>query len=208
MLQVGLDALVSKIRALPGRARHIVALAGPPAAGKSHMSEALEAALNAAGGRAAILPMDGYHYDDALLRARGRLAFKGAPDTFDVGGFRQMLARLAANTEAEIAVPVFDRALEISRGSARMISQDVQTLIVEGNYLLFESAPWEGLWTQFDMTVWVTADDATLRARLSARWQDAGLAPAEVQRKVDNNDWPNCQAILSGSRAAQFTLLP
>ena len=46
--------------------------------------------------------MDGYHHDDAVLRARGLLARKGAPETFDVGGLAHMLDRLRRGDEAEV----------------------------------------------------------------------------------------------------------
>jgi pantothenate kinase len=82
--------------------------------------------------------MDGYHFDDAVLNERGMRARKGAPETFDVGGLGHMLRRLKLNDEDEVAVPVFDRAIEISRAAARLISKTVSTIIVEGNYLLLD----------------------------------------------------------------------
>jgi len=50
-------------------------------------------------GRAAVLPMDGYHYDNMLLRQFGRLARKARPTTFDVLGLRHMLIRLRDNVK-------------------------------------------------------------------------------------------------------------
>ena len=133
-------------RPRPGAGRRLVAIAGAPGSGKSTLAERLVEDLNAAApATAAVLPMDGYHYDDAVLIARGLRARKGAPDTFDVAGFGYMLARLKRNDEPEVAVPVFDRDLEISRGSARMIPQEVRVLVVEGNYLLLDRAPWSAL---------------------------------------------------------------
>jgi len=44
----------------------------------------LVAQLNqATPGRAVVLPIDGYHYDNKLLGQFGRLALKSAPATFD-----------------------------------------------------------------------------------------------------------------------------
>src|SRR5580693_1119176 len=95
--------------------------------------------------------MDGYHYDDPVLIERGLRACKGSPDTFDVFGLLHMLDRLKHNQEDEIAVPVFDRDLEISRAGARLISRSVRALIVEGNYLLLDQYPWSGLHAMFDI---------------------------------------------------------
>lgn len=61
-----------------GQGRFLVALAGPPAAGKSTLAAELVTAL---GQGAKAVPMDGFHYDDAVLIARGARARKGAPDT-------------------------------------------------------------------------------------------------------------------------------
>ena len=96
--------------------RLVAAVAGAPGSGKSTLAEKLVAEIETRRpGMAAILPMDGYHYDDVLLDRMGRRARKGAPDTFDVGGYRHMLQRLRADNEAAVAVPVFDRDIEIAR---------------------------------------------------------------------------------------------
>ena len=200
------EALV-EIAAAPSATRRLIAIAGAPGSGKSTLAERLVAALEAeAPGRAAVLPMDGYHYDDAVLDARGLLARKGAPETFDVAGFGHMLARLRRDDEAEVAVPVFDRALEISRGSARIIPQAVRVLVVEGNYLLLDRAPWSGLRAHFDLTVMVSVPEDTLRARLNARWSGFGLAPDIIRAKVEDNDLPNGRLIVAGSAAPDHVI--
>ena len=52
--------------------RFLVALAGPPGAGKSHRSEQLFQAIEAQRpGRAAVVPMDGYHLDNAERGSAG-----------------------------------------------------------------------------------------------------------------------------------------
>lgn len=204
---VTLDGLVDAIRARAGAARCLIALAGPPASGKSTLAERLSARLNdVAPGSAAILPMDGYHFDDRVLEMRGLRSRKGAPETFDVGGFRHMLQRLKRNEEAEIAVPVFDRDLEIARAGARLIPSSVSRIIVEGNYLLLERPPWRDLREVFDMTVTIDVPEAILRKRLLQRWRDYGLADEEVLAKVEKNDLPNARLVGSESAAGEFVL--
>lgn len=192
---------------LPSGRRRIVALVGAPGSGKSHVADELAAWINTAQpGRAAVLPMDGYHYDDTLLTALDRLPRKGAPDTFDVGGLAAMLDRLRANTEAAIAVPVFDRRIEIARAGARLISASAEVIVVEGNYLLLDEAPWDSLASRFDLTVRLDVPEAVLRARLEARWQGFGLAPEAIRVKLEEVDLPNGRRVLQASRPADFLL--
>ena len=101
-LAIDLNGLFALATAVSGR--RLIAIVGAPGSGKSTVAEGLIAQVNAVHpGGAAILPMDGYHFDDAVLDARGLRARKGAPETFDVGGLRHMLSRLKLNDEDEIA---------------------------------------------------------------------------------------------------------
>lgn len=193
------DALLARLLA-PSAGRRIVAIAGAPGSGKSTLAETLVARLNAAQpGSAALCPMDGFHYDDAVLHARGRRPWKGAPDTFDVGGLRALLARLKARDEDEVAVPLFDRTLEIARAGAAIIPQAVETIVCEGNYLLLDRAPWAALAPFWDMTVLIDVPEAELRRRLTDRWVQHGLSAAEIAHKLDGNDLPNGRMVIAHS---------
>lgn len=192
--------------------RSFLAIAGAPGSGKSTVAERLLNALNqsehslTANPLAAILPMDGYHYDDAILQARGRLPWKGAPDTFDASGLRSTLARLSDPTESELAVPVFDRDLELSRGSARIIPQSVKLVLVEGNYLLLDKPPWSALHPWFDTSVMIDVSEAELSRRLRNRWINYGLNETQIASKLDNNDMPNGRLIREQSIEADYRL--
>ncbi|RMC30795.1 nucleoside/nucleotide kinase family protein [Paracoccus alkanivorans] len=185
--------------------RALVALAGPPGAGKSHVADALAAGLEArAPGRAAVLPMDGYHFDDMLLEARGHRARKGAPHTFDIDGLRVMLERLAADDGRPVVVPVFDRGIEIARAGAREIPASVRLVIVEGNYLLLDRPGWRELGGCFGLTVFIDVAEPVLRQRLAARW--AGLDPEEAAARLEGNDLPNMRLVLEQGRPADLRL--
>ena len=95
---IDLADLVEHLRRTQGLARRLVAIAGPPGAGKSTVAETLCANMNQREATLArILAMDGFHFDDRVLEARGLRARKGAPDTFDVDGLAAMLGRLRAD---------------------------------------------------------------------------------------------------------------
>ena len=182
--------------------RFIVAITGAPGSGKSTVSERLVAAL---GPSAAIVPMDGYHMDNAILDARGWRARKGAPYTFDVAGLAQDLARVRAD-QGDVFVPVFDRALDLSRGSARAIGAEVRIVLVEGNYLLLSVNPWPDLAGQFDLTVRLDVPYSVLETRLSQRWLDLGLDLETARARVQGNDLPNARQAVEQSRDADLVL--
>jgi pantothenate kinase len=202
---IDFEGLLGIVRQRGAGQRSITAVAGPPGAGKSTLAERLADALNAEdAGSAAILPMDGYHFDDMLLVPRGLRLRKGAPQTFDVAGFSHMLGRLRANDEAEIAVPVFDRSLEIARAGARMIPQSIRHLIVEGNYILLNTGLWCNLHRHYDTTVMIDVPEEELRDRLLVRWK--ALSGEELRFKMDENDLPNGRLVKTKSIAAEFVI--
>lgn len=205
----GLPRLLSRIRPLrqPGR-RLTVAIVGAPGSGKSTIADAIREALVQQGITAEILPMDGFHHDNAILAARGLRARKGAPETFDVAGFAHLLDRLRRNDEAEIAVPVFDRRLDLSRSCARLIAQEVEVLLVEGNYLLLDLPGWRDLAAAFDLTVLLDVPEEMLRQRLYDRWRGHDIPEADIPAKVEANDLPNGVTVITRSRKADVTLSP
>ena len=181
---IDLEGLAEILRERGSDRRHVTALAGPPAAGKSTTADALAATLNADDpGSAAVLQMDGYHLDDWVLVPAGLRPKKGAPETFDVGGFEAMVRRLADNREDQIAVPVFDRDIEIARAGARWITGSVRHLIIEGNWLLLNEDPWTRLHPLFGTTIFIGVTIEEVTKRLSERW--AHLPPDEFQIKMD-----------------------
>ena len=188
-------------RAAKTEGRFIAALAGPPAAGKSTLAAELASLI---GTGAKVVPMDGFHYDDAVLTARGARARKGAPDTFDAQGFFHLLRRL--KVEEEVAIPLFDRSLEISRAGADIVGPQDKILIVEGNYMLLNESPWPDALPLYDLTIWIDVDEADLIARLMDRWAGYGKTEAEARAWIEGNDLPNIRRVVAGSGRADVVV--
>lgn len=196
------EALAGLIRGRArNRARFVVALAGPPGSGKSTLAAAVVAAL-VPGAR--VVPMDGFHFDDAVLEARGLRHRKGAPETFDAAGFVHLVRRLRAG--GEVAIPVFDRTMELSRAAADVVAPGDRFLVVEGNWLLLDEAPWTDLAPLFDLTVALDVPEPELDRRLLDRWAHHGKTPAEARAWIDGNDMPNVRRVRQGSRPADVTV--
>lgn len=201
-----IELLVHEIGARQDRARLIVAICGAPGAGKSTLATALCDALNLGQpGVAEVMPMDGYHLDNALLDQRGLRARKGSPPTFDTAALTRDVALLRAG-DRSVILPVFDRDLDVSRASAREVGTDIRVLLVEGNYLLLDQAPWSDLAPLFDLTVFLDVPETELERRLIRRWLDHGHSPEAARSRALSNDIPNARLVCHASRAADIVL--
>jgi pantothenate kinase len=173
--------------------RRVVALAGPPASGKSTLAETLERNHSTM----QVVPMDGFHLDNALLTERGLLGRKGAPETFDAAGFIHLIRRL--KTEDDVVFPRFDRSLDMSIAGAGVIRPETTTILVEGNYLMLDQPIWRDLRQIWDLSVGIDVSLQVLEQRLLQRWIDHGYTPQDAQAKAAGNDLPNAKLVLENA---------
>lgn len=189
---------------LSDRPRVLVALAGAPGSGKSTLASALLRRLRDQKVPSEIVPMDGFHLDNAVLDARGLRQRKGAPETFDAAGFLHLIRRLREG--GEVVAPIFDRPRDIAIAGAQVVPAEARVVICEGNYLLFDEAPWRELAELWDLTARLDVPVRELRARLIQRWLDQGLSRAAATRRAEINDVPNARRIIERELPAQLLL--
>ncbi|WP_197356020.1 nucleoside/nucleotide kinase family protein [Streptomyces clavuligerus] len=191
--------------ALAGRGRRaVLGIAGPPGAGKSTLAERLVTAL---GGRAVLVPMDGFHLAGRVLARLGRADRKGAPDTFDADGYAALLTRLRAPAPgATVYAPAFDRSLEEPIAGAIAVDSSVPLVVTEGNYLLHDEGPWARIGPLLD-EVWFLDTAPGVRVdRLVDRHVRYGKDRARAERWVRESDEANARLIAPGRERADLVV--
>ncbi|WP_409484250.1 nucleoside/nucleotide kinase family protein [Arsenicicoccus dermatophilus] len=183
-------ARAASLAARPGRT--ILGLAGAPAAGKSTLAATLAAAVPGA----VVVGMDGWHLAHSVLVARGDVADKGAPWTFDGDGYLALLRRVRA-AAGPVWAPEFRRELEDAVAGAVLVAPGCPLVITEGNYLLLDEEPWRSARALCD-EVWQVSVPEPLRVdRLVARHVAHGRTPeAARERATHGIDAANARLVL------------
>ncbi len=183
-----IDALLADGR------RRLLGIAGAPGAGKSTLAEALQGAL---GGRAQVVPMDGFHLANVQLQRLGRADRKGAPDTFDADGYVALLQRLRDQQPGDgiVYAPEYRREIGEPVAGAIAVLAHTQLVITEGNYLLLDEGPWAGVRALLDQAWYLDIDDALRRERLLQRHQRFGRSREAALAWEAATDAPNAHRI-------------
>ena len=185
-----------------GRGRYVFGLAGPPGSGKSTLAARLADALGAV-----VVPMDGFHLDNLELDRRGLSGVKGAPETFDADGFVRLVEQLQ-HADGPVSAPSFDRVADRVIDGAITVGPDDRIVIVEGNYLLLECAPWGALLNLFDLTAYIDVDPHTRVDRLVARHVRHGRSLDEAREFVLMSDEANAAVIAATRTRADVVIDP
>lgn len=189
--------------------RLIVLMAGPPAMGKSTLCCFLEALSRETESLTPVqcVGLDGFHYSNEYLLSHTAIvdgnetalrSIKGAPETFNVSSLAALLA------SADPIFPIYDRQLHESVPNVIPVTEDI--LIVEGNWLLLDSAPWNAL--PCDFSVFLQPEDTNqLLERALNRKIAGGFDPEAARAFVYRSDRRNIEYCIDHSRRADLTLL-
>lgn len=202
-LTLHINTLAEHLHGMDGP-RRLVAITGAPGCGKSTLASELARRLNAQRLKSIVVPMDGFHLDNAILEARGLTQRKGAPETFDAPGFIRLVKAL--KTGDEVFAPKFDRTRDLAIAGAVAVPSDAQVVIVEGNYLMFAEPPWSELSALWDVTARLDIPMPELRARLIHRWLSLNYSRAVATRRAEGNDIPNAQRVIDQALPCDFRL--
>jgi pantothenate kinase len=175
------------------KTRVVIGITGKPGAGKSTVTSKLKETIP--GERTVILSQDGYHLSNLQLESLGRSNFKGAPDTFDSEGFSKILFRVKSELKNNIYFPVFHREIEESISAEGLITEKTNVVLVEGNYLLFETHGWGEVAKHLDEIWYLQVDDDLRLSRLVARHIEFGKNPQVAVAWAHGSDEANARLI-------------
>ncbi|MEO8908039.1 MAG: nucleoside/nucleotide kinase family protein [Microbacteriaceae bacterium] len=196
-----LDALVSELRErMAVSPRVLLGVVGAPGSGKSTFAAQLLDRFEP--GEAVIVPMDGFHLAQSIIDGTSLADRRGAPDTFDVGGYLSLLRRLRAQEEDVVYAPTYRRGLEEPIAASVAIRTEVQLIITEGNYLLAELPGWREVRELLDDAWFVDIPDAIRVPQLIQRHIAFGMTPDAADAWANGPDARNAQLVASSRHLA------
>jgi pantothenate kinase len=203
--------LSQKARALPVGERFILGLIGYPGAGKSttanFLVDGVNRVQNGAGDVAIVVPMDGFHRYNSQLKELNLLHLKGVPDSFDGQAFVDLLRRIKEDRANTTLCPCFDRAIEEPTPDAIMIKPEHKLVVVEGNYLLLDSPPWDSARANLDEVWFIDCAMDEVVNRLKLRHAAGGRDPEAARIKMESTDLPNAKLIESTRASADRVIV-
>ena len=190
--------------------RIVVFLAAPPAAGKSTLCLYLERLSRTEEGLIPVqsVGIDGFHYPQDYLDSHTIVRdgatiplarIKGAPETYDVEKLRALLMQV---NEDRQRWPLYDRRIHNPVEAAVEIREKI--LILEGNWLLLDEAPWSSL--SCDYSVFLRAGDERQLERIVRRKMLGGFDEATAREFVRSNDVPNIARCMKYSHRGDLNL--
>ncbi|MDQ1596164.1 MAG: hypothetical protein QOH40_2720 [Arthrobacter pascens] len=173
--------------------RILLGVAGAPGAGKSTFSASLADYFGP--GAALVVPMDGFHLGNAVIDGTPLKQRKGAPDTFDVGGYFSLLQRLARRDEDVVYAPDFRRSIDEPVAASIAVPASVPLIITEGNYLLTENPAWQRVRSQLDEVWFIDTPPALRLSRLVERHMVFGMDRPAAEAWANGSDEANARLI-------------
>jgi pantothenate kinase len=184
--------------------RTIIGIVGKPGGGKSTLSRFLLKGMDPS--LVSVVPMDGFHLSNKVLKELGKSDRKGAQDTFDVKGFTTLIARIKSDGADPIHYPVFDRSIEESIAAQGVVYPSTRVVIVEGNYLMHDKDGWEEVSPLLDQSWYAYLDEDIRISRLISRHIAFGKDPESAKAWAKGSDQVNAELIETGVARCDFLI--
>ena len=184
--------------------RVIIGIVGKPGVGKSTLSKFLLKEMDPT--LVSVVPMDGFHLSNKVLKALGRSERKGAQDTFDVEGFTTLIKRIKSDSADQIYYPVFDRSIEESIAAQGVVYPSTRVVIVEGNYLMHDKDGWQNIAPLLDQSWYAFLDEDIRISRLISRHIAFGKDPESAKAWAKGSDQVNAELIELGVARCDFLI--
>ncbi|KAI9163594.1 putative phosphoribulokinase uridine kinase family protein [Paramyrothecium foliicola] len=191
-----------------GNPRLLIALAGAPGSGKSTIAHQIikRVAALQGGPSIVVISADGFHLPLATLRdlpnADEAIARRGAPWTFDGAAAASLVHRLREGAGRHaVAAPTFDHAVKDPVTDGVTVGPNVEVCLIEGNYLLSDEPPWDGIADAVDERWLVEVDPQLARERVALRHIKAGIETTmeAALARAENNDMVNGEYVMKRS---------
>ena len=184
--------------------RTIIGIVGKPGGGKSTLSRFLLKGMDPS--LVSVVPMDGFHLSNKVLKELGKSDRKGAQDTFDVKGFTTLIARIKSDGTDPIYYPVFDRSIEESIAAQGVVYPSTRVVIVEGNYLMHDRDGWQEVAPLLDQSWYAFLDEDLRISRLISRHIAFGKDPESAKAWAKGSDQVNAELIETGVARCDFLI--
>ncbi len=182
--------------------RTIIGIVGKPGGGKSTLSKYLLKDMDPM--LVSVVPMDGFHLSNKVLKELGRSDRKGAQDTFDVKGFTALIQRIKMDGAEPIYYPIFDRSIEESIAAQGVVYPSTRVVIVEGNYLMHDEDGWQEIAPLLDQSWYAFLDEDIRISRLISRHIAFGKDPESAKAWAKGSDQVNAELIETGVGRCDF----
>ena len=184
--------------------RMIIGIIGKPGGGKSTLSKYLLKGMDPR--LVSVVPMDGFHLSNKVLKELGRSERKGAQDTFDVKGFTNLIERIKLDSVDPIYYPIFDRSIEESIAAQGVVYPSTRVVIVEGNYLMHDRDGWQEISPLLDQSWYAFLDEDIRVSRLISRHIAFGKDPESAKAWAKGSDQVNAELIEAGVGRCDFLI--
>jgi len=195
------------------KSRVIVGIAGPTGAGKSVVAVLFKELARQAGLAFGfeVITIDAYHYPNHFLlshysNGEPLKRVKGRYDTYDVSALARDLRAFASG--GVTSFPAYSRKLHDPVPNSISVTEPATLVLVEGLWLLFDQAGWEGIRPLLDFCFFIESDQERTRQAVIKRHMTGGRTLEEATRHYEQVDGRNSELTLQTRGKADKVIPP